>query len=205
MAMFSSRAREASLREAELQRYKGARFNLLVALAFTLVNCILAATGSGTYFLFSCSVPYAMIVWGLFSCGMLMTPEEYLEGYGLTELDFMPREFLYVLIGLAAAVILVYVVFFFLSKKHAGWMIAATVFFGIDTLFMIVWYGIDLTMIADYVLHAWVMFILIRGLIGFYRAKKMPEIAPEEVVIPAPIVTEPVVEDAPGTEETPAE
>ncbi|MBR5601864.1 MAG: hypothetical protein IKZ16_08855 [Clostridia bacterium] len=180
MAMFSSRAREMNLREAELRRYKGARFNLVVALAFTLVNCIMAATGSSTYYLFSCSIPYVMIVQGLFSCGMLLTPEEYLEEYGMTELDFMPKEFLYILIGIAAAVILVYVAFFFLSKKHAGWMIAATVFFGLDTVFMLVWYGIDLSMIADYVLHAWVMFILIRGLIGYFRAKKIPEIEPEE-------------------------
>ncbi len=167
MGMLSSRARQANLREYELQQYKSARFNLLLAVIFTAVNCILAATGSGTYFLFSCTVPYAMINEGMFYCGMLFTPEEYMENWGVSELDFLPKEFLYIMIGIAAAVVLCYVAFFFLSKKQAGWLIAATAFFGLDFLFLIVWYGFDVSMIIDYVFHAWVMYILIRGLVGF--------------------------------------
>ena len=183
MSLFSARARQASTRETALQHYRNARGNLLLAVIFTVVNCILALTGSGTYFLFSCTIPYAMINEGLFYCGMLFTPEEYMEYWGVSELDFLPREFLYILAGIAIAVVLVYVAFFFLSKKQAGWMIAATAFFGIDFLFLLVWYGIDLSMALDYLFHVWVMFILIRGLVGFYKAKKIPEGDPQAATV----------------------
>ena len=107
-----------------------------------------------------------------FACGLMFSPEEYLE-YGWTEMDFWPIELLYVLIGMAAASVLVYLVCWIFSKKQVGWMVAVTVFFAIDTVFLFLWYEIGWDMIVDYLFHAWVMYSLIRGLVGRFRANKL--------------------------------
>ena len=173
MALFKRKDMgQAELLAFENQKYIGARFYLLIALAFTVVNCILVATGSSTYFLFSCSIPYALVDYGFFACGLMLSPEDYLE-YGWTEMDFWPIELLYVLIGMAAACVLLYLVCWIFSKKQVGWMVAVTVFFAIDTVFLFLWYEIGWDMIVDYLFHAWVMYSLIRGLVGHFRAKKL--------------------------------
>ena len=59
-------------------QYKVARINLLVAIAFTILN-IITVTG-GTYMLFSVYLPYLLVVIGASWCGMM--PADWYEVFG---------------------------------------------------------------------------------------------------------------------------
>ena len=45
-----------------VSQYRAARVNLLLALAFTLVNIILLFAGTDSYFLFSATIPYVLAI-----------------------------------------------------------------------------------------------------------------------------------------------
>ena len=164
-------------------QYHGARANLLIALIFTVINCVLAVVGGSTYFLFSCSFPYAMASDGAFWTGLMYSAEEYAE-YGLTEADMMPIWYLYIMLVPAVISVVVYLLCWIFSKKRVGWLIAATVLFVLDTLFLILYYGVDVSFIMDYVFHAWVLFILIRGIIAHFRGKNAETETEEPMGIP---------------------
>ena len=73
--------------------------------------------------------------------------------------------------------IAVYFVCWLLSKKHYAWMIVALVLFSMDTLAMVALYVLvgDFSGILDVLIHAWVMFYLITGVINGYKLKKQPD------------------------------
>ena len=60
MALFNKQTQPVALTDEQklLKRYNGARSNILLVVAFTLVNSILLIAGSDSYFLFSAAVPY---------------------------------------------------------------------------------------------------------------------------------------------------
>ena len=81
--------------------------------------------------------------------------------------------------GYAAAVVLValYAVCFWQSKTRHGWLTVAAVLFGIDCLFMAGLYIAFPKMLSwfDVLVHAWVMFDLVRGVINAKKLKTLPE------------------------------
>lgn len=172
MGRFTSGFRGMSQGEKYEAYYNGARNNLLLAIIFTVVNCVLAAVGANVYFLFSCSFPYAMAYDGAFFTGLACTEEEFLA-LGFTQSDMMPMWYLYVMLIPAVIAIALYVLCWVFSKKRVGWLIAATVLFVLDSLFMILYYVPDITMILDYLFHAWVLFLLIRGIIAHFKLKSL--------------------------------
>ena len=172
MARFTSGARSLTQGERYMMHYNSARGNMLLAIIFTVVNSLLACIGGNMYFLFSITFPYAMVSEGAFWTGLMGTPEQYAE-YGYTEADMMPMWFLAVMIVPALVALGVYLLCWIFSKKHVGWMIAATVAFVLDTLFLIVWYGVDVTMLLDYLFHGWALFLFIRGCIAHFKLKEL--------------------------------
>ena len=97
----------------------------------------------------------------------------------MTEMGLMAEDATVLLtVGLVVGLILTlpYLFCWIFSKKRVGWMVAALVFFGIDCLFLLVTF--DLSMIPDILIHAWVMFYLITGVINGFKLKKMPEDEP---------------------------
>ncbi|MBQ7378511.1 MAG: hypothetical protein IJW70_12290 [Clostridia bacterium] len=188
MAKFTTGARSMTKGELYESQYNSARVNLLIAVAFTVLNCVLAVFGGSTYFLFSCTFPYTMVSEGAFWTGIMLSAEEYAE-MGVTQADMMPMWFLYVMLVPAVIAVGLYVLCWALSKKRVGWMIAATVLFVIDTLFLILYYGVHVDLIMDYLFHAWVLFILIRGVIAHFRLKEVKAQAAEfsgEAFVPVP-------------------
>lgn len=179
MGRFTAGGRSLSKQELYRSHYNSARANLLIAVVFTLINCVLIFVGGSTYFLFSCSFPYAMAFEGAYWTWRGLSPEEYAE-YGLTQANMLPDAFLYVMLAIAAVAVGLYVLCWFLSKKRVGWMIAAASLFVVDTMFLILYYGVHIDFLLDYLFHAWVLFILIRGIISFYRAKQLEK---EEALI----------------------
>ena len=160
-------------------KYKTARFNLLLAVAFTVINIVLALTSTDYYLLFSAFVPYFMV-----DMGMLMTgkfPAEFYEGLEMTE--FLDSSLLVVMLVLAVIILAVYVLCFVLSGKYrSGWLVVALVLFGIDSILLIVLNGIGGS-IFDILFHAWVVYYLVVGISSAKKIKALPE---DEPVEPAP-------------------
>lgn len=147
-------------KEFALQQVKIARSNLLLMIILTVVNIILLATGADTMLLFSATVPYYAVAFGIIS-----------------EISQL------IVAGLlvAAVILVLYLLCWIFSKKHYGWMIAALVFFILDSIAMIGLYILaeDFSGILDLVIHIWVLYYLIIGVRYGYKLKNIP---PEEAV-----------------------
>lgn len=150
----------------------GARSTLLLVIIFTVINLAMLLLDSGTYFLFSASVPYYMTAFGI---GLDLGMGE--AGIGT---------FTLIALGISVVVLVFYLLCWLLSKKHPGWFVAALVAFLLDTLALV---GLCLMMdmltdsIMDLVFHGWVVLELVRAVVANSKLKKLPveEPAPEPV------------------------
>lgn len=188
MAGFFNQNQGLSERAMLENKYKSARIDLLLVAVMTLVNVIFVITGSDTYFLFSATVPYLLSFVSALYCGLL-SPEiyEYLE-IDVATAEFLPAPVFYVALAIALVITALYVVAFFLSNKgRVGWLVFALIFFIIDTLVMLFYYGISFDMIIDYVFHAAVIVFLAMGI----KAHRSLENLPPEELVAAPIVDVP--------------
>ena len=178
MAFFNKQAQQAELSERDklLKRYNGARSNIMLVVVFSLVNVFLLATGSDTYFLFSASIPYYITFFGLMYTGKM--PADFYEGAeGFEPLD---GSFFVIAVVLAAVVIGLYALSWFLSKKHGyGWVVFSLIFFVIDTFAMFYLAGFSSDMLFDFVFHIWVVVSLFSGVMAAIKIKDLPE---EELV-----------------------
>lgn len=161
-------------RQALVNKYSAARSNLLIVVAFSLVNILMLATNSGTYFLFSASVPYLLTDIGMGLCGMY--PPEYYEG--LEGMYILDKSVFVILLVISLLILGVYLICWIFSKKKCGFLITALVLFSIDTVVMLLSYG--LSSIVDLVFHVWIIVILSIGINAHFKLKKLP---PEENVI----------------------
>ena len=163
------RNRNLSKRQRLEQKYNSARMNLALVVAFTLVNLVLLAVNADTYFLFSAYIPYLITSVGMLICGKY--PPEYYEEIG--DMVFFDTWVFVVLLIVSVLLTMVYLVMWLLSSKgRVGWLIAAAVCFGIDTLALIVLEGVYVDTIIDILFHAWVMYYLIAGIVAHYKLKK---------------------------------
>lgn len=153
-----------SQREFIQQKYKNSRSNLLLVVILTVLNLVLFFTGSETMMLFSASIPYYAVVFG----AVLQIDELAIAG-----------------LCIAAVVIVLYFLCWLLSKKHYGWLIVALVMFVLDTLTMAglyLWVQ-DFSGILDALIHVWILYYLIVGVINGRKLKLLPP-EPEAAEIP---------------------
>ncbi len=149
---------------------KAARTNLLVAVAFTVLNLVMLLIGSNRYFLFSMTLPY------------------YLTFFGYTFDFFRVDTYTYTGLILALVPLAAAGVCWFMSKKDNRWLWGGTVVFGLDTvamLAMIIWSNDTSGMIIDIVFHGWVLYTLIRGLIAAISLRKPAPLEPWEAPVEA--------------------
>lgn len=181
---------EMSQRELLEAKRKNSTHNLLIVAIFTLINVVLLIAQSNTYFLFSASIPYALVDYSMFLCGMY--PEEFYSSLG--EVVFLDNTFFVIAVVLAVLIILLYFLSWLFAKKNKiGWMIFALIFFVLDTVAMLDYFGINADMVVDIVFHVWVIYSLATGILNHYKLKKLPVEAVEEVErIEAPVAEEPV-------------
>jgi hypothetical protein len=157
------------------RKYLSCRTNLLLVVAFTVINLVLLVTNSDTYFLFSAFIPYFFADLGMLMCGRY--PAAYYEGE-LEGMIFLDNSFFYAMLAIAVVLTLLYVLAWFMSSRNrVGWMIFALVFFGLDTLGMILLGGIALETAMNLVFHVAVLYYLIAGVVAHYKLKSLP---PEE-------------------------
>jgi hypothetical protein len=166
-------------------KYKNARLNLLLMIVMTVVNVVILCFGSDRYFVFSATIPYFIVMLGMLWTGRM--PDEYYVDWE-NGVPFWDDSVLIVLIAIAAVIIATYLLcFLFSSKNRIGWLIAAAVFFAVDTLGMVFLTGISADTILDVLFHAWVLYYLIAGTVYGIKLKKLPE-PTEPVANPIPEV-----------------
>ena len=188
MALFNQ---TKTVAQSPAAKYATARSNLLIAIIFTLANVVLLTLDADLYFLFSAYIPYTLVVYMKLFCGMM--PDEYYEGF---EIEFLPESVFYVAIAIAAVIIALYFIcWIFSNKNRYGFLIAALVFFAIDTVLMVLGFdfsSFDIYTIIDVAFHAWIIYILIVGIMAGISISKAPvtevkaEFVPEAVAPEAP-------------------
>lgn len=154
-------------------KYNSARINLMIAVGFTVVNVLLLALGGNSYFLFSMTVPYVICMFGLIFCGMM--PDELYDEMGLEGIVFLDKGFFYITLAISVLILALYVLCWIFSKKKSVWLKVALGLFIVDTVAMILYYGIAVEMIMDVLFHGYVIWILISGILADKKLRNMPE------------------------------
>lgn len=201
MANFFDNANTASQgtpREILQNKYNSARANLLIVIAFTLVNIVMLFANSSYYFLFSLFVPFMLVLFGGMLTGNLSGIYTDAE---LATIEFLPNTVFVVMSAIAAIILAIFVVAWILSKKNkVGWIIACLVFVCLDTVAYL-WLGfsdVDIVgSIVDIVFHVWVIVSLANGITAYYKLQTLP--AEEEIVD----TTAEVVEESAAPENSP--
>lgn len=164
------------------------RSNLLLAVAFTLINIVLLASKSTRYFLFSLVVPYRFVLNGMLFGGYM--PDEFYVGEDGVAYYIEKNPSLLAMLGIVAAVILgLYMLFFFMSKRSVGWLVPTLVFVSLDCLAyvgLIFLYGFEISDILDLAFHAWLLYYMIAGVAAYVKLRKLPP----EAFAPAPMPLE---------------
>ncbi len=146
--------------------YDRSRANLLLVLIFTVIN-LFFVTFANRYFLFSATIP-------------MLFPLSAAEIVAELSAQGAPADekTITIIVGLVLGLILTvpYLLCWIFSKKRVGWMVGALAFFSIDCLFLLI--SFDVSMLMDILIHAWVMFYLITGVINGFKLKNMPEEQP---------------------------
>ena len=172
MAKFFNQGVSLTPRQNYERKYKASRANLLLVVIATAINMFLIATGSDTYFLFSAFIPYFFTTIGMVQCGLL--PPEYYE-YPMEDYIFYDKSLFVALLIISIILTSLYLLAWFMSRKNrVGWLIFALVFFGLDTLGMLIFNGIAADGIIDIVFHAWIIYYLVVGIIAHNKLKNYP-------------------------------
>lgn len=144
------------------KKYNISRNNLLAVIALTVLNIILALLDTDLFFLFSASIPMYLLYWDSW----------YSTITGI--LTFSP-------IGVTAAFVTVsiYGVFWWLTQKYKGWIIAALVYFSIDvlvSLWLLVFVvdSFDFSFVIEILFMGWIMYSLISGTLAWSRLRELP-------------------------------
>ena len=175
--MFQSRNEILTKRADYDRKYKKAYSNILSIVIFTVINIFLLVTKSSSYFLFSAAVPRLLVETGMYFCGYF--PEEYYGG-SLSGQSFLPDAFLAIVFAIALFILGLYLLFWFMAKRKmsVGWLIAALVFFVIDTLIFFWWYGFSSDMVIDLLFRGWIGYSLLLGISAAFGFRKIPEDIP---------------------------
>ena len=118
------------------------------------------------------SIPYFLTTIGMVQCGLL--PPEYYE-YPMEDYIFYDKSLFVALLIISIILTSLYLLAWFMSKKNrVGWLIFALVFFGLDTVGMLIFNGIAAEGIIDIVFHAWIIYYLVVGIIAHNKLKNYP-------------------------------
>lgn len=171
--LFGNRGAPVPERQILKNRYATARHMLILVAVLTALNVFLTATNSDSYFLFSASLPIILTVEGMFYCGKL--PEDFYTGE-FAGMEFLDESVFFVLAAISVAIAVSYFVLWILSAKGRGvWLLVSLILFSLDTLLMFGYYGIDLSMLTDIIIHVIVIIFLVSGVIAHHKLKDLPD------------------------------
>ena len=153
-------------------KYNNSIANIVLVVIFSAVNIVLLLANTDTYFLFSAYIPYFLVSYGMYFCGM--HPEEYY--YDVPDIVFEDKSFLGIAVAISVVILLVYLLCWYLAKKKkVGAVIFALVFFVADTVAMLWLSGFSMDSIIDIVMHVWVISYLVIAIVTYFKIKKAPE------------------------------
>ena len=150
-----------------MSKIASGRHSLLLIMVFTVVNLVMVVLDSGTYFLFSASVPYYLTA---MSKGI---DNGFVDG-PWTENGPVTIAALIV----SAVILLLFLLCWLLSKKRTGWLVCALVLFVLDSL-VLLWWTFSMINnpadnIVDIVFHAWAIWELSLAIRCGAKLKKLP-------------------------------
>ena len=129
--------------------YNTARANIWVVVLFSAINLVLTLGNTGRYVLFSAMAPLAFF--------------EYSRAFA----EIYRNELFYILGAvMAAIIIIIYFVFWLLSKRFRVFILVSLIYFSFDCLlviYLIFINGFDRSWIFDIIFHIWIMFVFIKG------------------------------------------
>ena len=159
-------------------KFQSARTDLLLIVAFTVINIILLVTGSDSYFVFSAFIPYSIAFLGMTLCGKF--PAEYYDdAEGVFYLD---ESAFVVFIAVAVVLTLLYLLCWHMSKNFkSGWLIFGLVMISIDTAFLLLG-GLAADKIIDLLFHVWMIVTMSMGLSANKKLKELPEEPQDEFI-----------------------
>ena len=149
-------------------KYDRARKNLMLMIVLTIINMVMVFLESDTMMLFSATVPFYLTLFGYI------------------------WEHVYLFYAIAVVIVLLYGACWFFSKKSYGWLLVALVMFLIDTCLMLWLYLAvihDGAVILDVLIHVWILYYLITGVISGKKLKENPE---EEIEEPKDVLIQPI-------------
>ena len=152
-----------------LNYYRSARMTVLIVAIFSAVNIFLLLSDSGTYFLFSATIPYFIVDLFMYRCGKY--PAEFYDPTYIYVFD--DEMYLYTAIVIAFIIIAVYVLLFFLSQhQRVTWLIVALVLSVIDTAALFILYGINSGMVIDILFNIYIIVSICIGIYNHFALKK---------------------------------
>ena len=135
-------------------KYNRSRAMLLLIVIFTGIN-LFTATFTDTYFMFSATVP---MIFPVIGSALAANMENNI--------------YLYIMLGVGILLVVPYLLAGIFSKKRVGWMIAALVFFSLDSVLLLL--SFDTTMLPDIFFHGVGMYFLITGVMQGLKLKDLP-------------------------------
>lgn len=161
-------------REELFRRYHTGRFNLLIVIVLTVLNIILVVTGANKYYLFSASIPYYIAYAAAYASGRF--PSETYEGL---ESDMVYKDTGYLIAMTVIALVLLsfYLLAFFLSKHRPAWLTLSLIFIVIDTVALILLFGMSLSSAVDLICHGIVIYELVSAVKASKGLKSAPPAA----------------------------
>lgn len=154
-------------RDSLARKAASARHSLLLFMIFTVVNIIMVMLDTGSYFLFSISVPYYLVMMGKgLDNGFIDGAWDVNGTYTITGLI------------IAAIILVVYLLCWLLSKKRSGWLTVTLILIILDTvalaLLTFALYENPATNLMDFLFHAWMIWDIARGTRSAAKLKKLP-------------------------------
>lgn len=142
------------------QQVTGARSFLLIALIFTALNLVLVMLNTMEATFFSIFTPYVLVLYGR-----------------LMDFGAMGSNTVTALV-IAVVILVVFVLCWLLSKKKSGWLVAGAVLFVLDTAALLFFCYVNNAfsdMLVNILIHAYIVFILVRGCISAVKLKQMTD------------------------------
>lgn len=154
------------------RRVSTGRSSLLLILVLSVINFGFLLADSGTYFLFSASVPYYLT---LFIKGV---ENNFVMGHW----DNGPATMVCVFIS--ALVLVLYLLCWIFSKKRGSWMTVAMVLFIVDTVgLVLISFGLlnePMSNLVDFLLHIWAVAELVMASNAARKLSRMTQEQPLE-------------------------
>ena len=128
---------------------------LIPLIVLSVFNVLLAALDSTFYLLFAATIPMAIVESGLAASGAMAV---------------------LIALGIALAVIGLYGLCYWLSKKWNGFMLVALVLFLLDTLYLLLIFTMtfDLGFFLDLIIHAALLYYLVIGTKAWIDLMRLP-------------------------------